>query len=64
MWMVVNNTIFSDLTVVEEVVDTSILTLKDMIDARCGSETVIIKVWLIFYQNFHVSILIHHCISL
>ena len=44
MWMVVNTTIFSDIAMVEEMVDAMIANLKEMIDARCGSDTIIVKV--------------------
>ena len=44
MWMVVNTTIFSDIAMVEEMVEAMIANLNEMIDARCGSDTVIVKV--------------------
>ena len=44
MWMVVNTTIFSDLAMVEEMVEAMIANLDEMIDERCGSDAVIVKV--------------------
>jgi len=44
MWMVVNTTIFSDIAMVEEMVEAMIANLDEMIDERCGSDAVIVKV--------------------